>query len=819
MVRVLKFGGTSVSNSENIERVRSIVKTIEQQSKSLVVVVSALSGVTNALASAVKSTLEGEEDYKNPVREIEHRHFELIRNLFPIHNQSAIIGSVKQEINKIEVLLEGISLLSEATPKTMDKVLGYGEIMSSYIISEYFKNKGMDAILENSKAYIITNSDFGNARVDFDQTNRKLKKLFDKKSHKITVMPGFIACNSLGETTTLGRGGSDYTAAISARVVGASELQIWTDVSGIFTANPKLVRQAKPISKISYEEAMELSYFGAKVIYPPTLQPVMDGNIPVLIKNTFEPNAEGTLITSKGADTLNFVTGITHIESISLLTLEGSGMVGIIGTSKRFFGVLSNKNINVKLITQASSEHSICIAIDKKDAQKAKEIIDIEFAEEIRSSIIMPSQIRANQTIVAVVGEGMRNHQGLSGQIFSTLGRNNVNVVAIAQGSSERNISAVISEVDIEKAVNSLHESFFEEDIKQLNLFITGVGNVGKRLLEQIERQSTYVKDYFRINLRVIALSNTKKMYFSKNAIDLSNWHKTLEEKGEPADCNLFFEKVNKYNKRNSVFIDNTASPDIASIYNMYLKESISVVTCNKIACSSDYENYKELKRLSVSRHASLLFETNVGAALPIIDTLKNLMASGDKITEIHAVLSGSLNFVFNNFNEKNPFFEVVRQAQKEGFTEPDPRIDLSGIDVARKMLILMRESGYKMNIEDIQNIPFLPKKSLETDSIETFFKTLEAESKYFEKMYADARATNCRLKYVASFKDGKAKVGIQKVSQEHPFYNLEGKDNIVLFFTKRYSEQPLIVKGAGAGADVTASGIFADIMRVGNLN
>ena len=583
----------------------------------------------------------------------------------------------------------------------------------------------------------------------------------------------------------------------------------------MFSANPRVVKQAFPISEISYEEAMELSHFGAKVLYPPTIQPSLRKEIPIRIKNTFDPENPGTLISNNPKNN-NEVKGISHIEDISLITLEGGGMIGIPGVSKRLFETLSQEKINIIFITQASSEHSICVGIYQNDAHKAKELLEDTFCIEIVKKKIKPISVENELAIIAVVGESMKNYQGLSGQMFSSLGKNNVNVRAIAQGSSEKNISAVINKKDAKKALNTLHEQFFGERIKQLNLFVTGVGNVGERFLAQLHKQREFLKENLKLNIRVIGISNSRKMFFDDNGINLENWKENLKN-GEPTSLDRFHEKVKELNHRNSVFIDNTANQQVSEVYEKYLRQSISVVTCNKIACASSFDNYKVLKEVSRKYNASFLFETNVGAGLPIIDTLKNLINSGDQIHKIQAVLSGSLNFVFNNFNEHSTFHDVVAQAQKEGYTEPDPKIDLSGVDVARKILILARESGYQLDLDDISNNAFLPEESLQTANNEDFYTSLIKNENHFQNIYKEANDKDCRLKYVAEFVNGKANVGLQHIASDHPFYNLEGSDNIVLFFTDRYPENPLLIKGAGAGAEVTASGIFADVIRIAN--
>jgi bifunctional aspartokinase / homoserine dehydrogenase 1 len=815
-MKVLKFGGTSVANAKNIKLVLDIVLNKAKKDK-LVVVVSALSKVTDLLQLAASKAAANDETYKDIVAEIEKKHLDALKELIPVSEQSSSLSHIKRIINHLETILDGCFLLGELSARTSDTILSFGELLSSYIIAEALKQNLNNSAYKDSRELIKTNNNYGKAAVNFEVTNALTSAFFSSNEAQVTVMPGFIACSLDEINTTLGRGGSDYTAAIIAGALNTSELEIWTDVNGMFTANPKIVKQAQPIATISYQEAMELSHFGAKVLYPPTIQPVLRKNIPIHIKNTFEPESEGTYISNDATTNGNPVRGISHIDNITLVTLEGPGMIGVSGSSKRLFEVLSQEAINVIFITQASSEHSICIGILNSDADVAEAAINNAFEIEIAQNKIEPCIVEKNLCIIALVGENMKNHQGLSGRMFSTLGKNNVNIRAIAQGASERNISAVINERDVKKALNTLHENFFEENTKQLNLFVMGVGNVGEKFIEQIHQQKKFLKENLKINVRVIALSNSRKMHFDDDGINLDSWQTTLEN-GETADKALFIEKVAALNMRNSIFVDITANTDVAAIYESFLKQSVGVVTCNKIACASAYDNYKNLKKLSRQYNAPFLFETNVGAGLPIIDTVKNLIASGDKVHKIQAVLSGSLNFIFNNFDENNSFHDVVKEAGVQGFTEPDPKIDLSGIDVARKILILIRESGYKMEIEDIENQSFLPEACMATANNEDFFKSLIEYKNHFEGILAEAKAKDSRLKFVAQFENGKASVGLQFIPKDHPFYNLEGKDNIVLFYTDRYVDQPLLIKGAGAGAAVTASGIFADVIRIGNV-
>lgn len=811
---VLKFGGSSVANAENIRKVAAIVQSSD--AKQVVVVVSALGGMTNELLTLGTKAAEGDENYKGHLDDLRERHLNVVKSLLPITGQSSSLSLVMQLFNELEDIAESIFRLREFSPATKDRILAFGETLSSKIISAYFASMDLSHRWLDAKNVILTNSKFSNAKVHLEPTMENISKTIQNFTEKIILVPGFIACNKKGQTTTLGRGGSDYTAALFAAALNATRLEIWTDVSGMMTADPRWVSGARIIQHISFKEAMELSHFGAKVIYPPTIIPAMNAGIPILVKNTFEPEAPGTLIDNEPTThelEQDIVTGISSMTEIALLSIEGSGMVGVPGTSKTLFETLAAAQINVILITQSSSEHSICVAVDAADVELAKEALDGSFNNEISTGKIEPIKIERGLSIVALVGDKMKSHPGISGKMFSVLGRNGINVRAIAQGSSEKNISAVIAFEDVKKAINVLHEAFFEKVYKQLNLFIIGVGNVGSRLLAQLKQQKGYLQQNLNIQLRIAGLANSRKMVFSDNGgVSLDHWEQALQQ-GQNFDLPVFINTVIEKNVRNAVVVDVTANAAIAGTYQRFLEKSVAVVACNKIACSSSYEDYLQLKTLSKAFNAPFFFETNVGAGLPVIGTLNDLLRSGDEVVKIQAVLSGTLNFVFNNYDATNSFEQVVAMAQKDGYTEPDPRLDLGGTDVMRKILILARESGHSLNMEDIQNTPFLPASCFE-GSVEDFYGQLKVHEAHFKKLYEAAAEKGCKLKYVASFESGKASVGLQEVSQDSDFFHLYGKDNIVLFYTKRYPDQPLVIKGAGAGADVTASGVFADLIK-----
>ena len=813
-MKVLKFGGTSVAHSQNILLVEKIIKKESLKNK-IVVIVSALHGVTDQLIKAAEYASVKDESYIQVVQGLEDKHISLVKDLFPITEQSSWLSFVKKHFNDIEDLYNGIAVLGELTDRIKDKIASYGEFLSSKIIAAKLQHEGLDCIWINLADLIRTNSNFTNAKVDFTCTENNIISFLNENKNRIIVGPGFVAHDEKNNATTLGRGGSDYTASIVAASVHAEELQIWTDVSGMMTADPRLASNAKPISEISYHEAMELSHFGAKVLYPPSIQPVMEKNINLIIKNTFDPDAQGTLISHQLRSSGNekqIAVGISNMNSIALLTLEGSGMVGIPGISAKLFQCLSHEKINIILITQGSSEHSITMAIEEKEALRAEQAINSSFSDDINLKRVYAVKIETGLSIVALVGESMKSRSGVSAKMFGCLGNNGINIRAIAQGSSERNISIVISEKDSKKAVNVLHEEFFESEIKQIHVYICGTGNVGSKLIQQIYDQNAYLKENFLINLRIAGISNSRQMVFSDKGISQEDYS-IIDRHREKASVQGFAEEIIRQNLRNSVFVDVTASPDVPEVYESLLKRSVNIVACNKIAASSDFKKYKTLKNTARNHNCNFYFETNVGAGLPVIGTINDLIKSGDKIQSIKAVLSGTLNFVFNQYDGSRTFSEVVAQAQMEGYTEPDPRLDLSGTDVARKILILAREAGYPLQFEEIENIGFLPEECMQ-GSVSDFYENLTKYEDHFKNLLNHAQNEGKILKYVAEFEEGKAKVGLQHIAPESDLFHLYGKDNIVIFKTLRYSEQPLVVKGAGAGADVTASGVFADIIR-----
>ena len=812
---VLKFGGSSVANAQRIKQIAKIIDEYKNQ-KSLVIVVSALQGVTNLLEESGTHAVKGSTDFIGTLKTIESRHFEIINELVDSKNRTEIAAQIKMLCNEAEEICQGISILGEYSQRSKAKLLSLGERMSSGVISASLNHLGHPNKLINAQELLVTDDNYMAGRIISDESRKKTQLAFSQVEG-IVVMPGFIARNSKGETTTLGRGGSDYTAALLANYLKAERLDIWTDVNGMLTASPEIVSSAYTIAAMSYEEAMELSHFGAKVIYPPTIQPALELKIPIRIKNTFEPDHQGTLISDNPAINGSNVKGFSSINNLGLITISGSGMVGVPGIAMRAFKALSEIEVNVLFITQSSSEHTICIGVYASDSKKACSKLDDEFEAEISRKKVYPTQFEDKLAIVAMVGDKMKESIGLAGRAFKLLGDNGINIRAIAQGGTERNISIVVSEKDTRKALNVLHEGFFLSKYRKIHLFNVGVGTVGGNLLNQLKEQAEYLKEEYSIDVQVVGLANSKKMLFNANGISLDAWKDDLLAKGEPMDIHAFVNKMKEMNLRNSIFIDNTASANIVEAYKNVVEANISVVASNKIMASSPLSAYTDFRTSIKKRNLKFLHETNVAAGLPVLKTIDDLVASGDKILKIQAVLSGSLNFIFNNISETVSFSDAVIQAREKGLTEPDPSIDLSGLDVRRKILILARTSGYQLDLNDVDKNDIIPESELKAPNFEALLKNLQNNNAAIEAIRKEAAQHNRKLRFVAEFNNGKAVVGLQQVDSTHPAYNLDGMDNIILIYTRRYHEQPLVVKGAGAGPDVTASGVFGDIMRLAN--
>ena len=814
-MKILKFGGSSVAKAGRIKQVTDIIKN-ESLKNQLVIVASAFGDVTNMLEHCGQLAGNGDHQYEKLLKDIETLHMSFVKELFPLRNQSVVIAEVKLLLNELEDICHGIFLLKEVFPRTRDYLLGFGERFSALILSALLNIQGVEIDLLDARELIRTDETYGNAQVDQEESYRIIREKFGKMKGNAFV-PGFIAASASGKMTTLGRGGSDYTAALLAAALQADALEIWTDVDGVMTADPRMVSQAMPILKLSYEEIMELSHFGARVVYPPTIQPVMQKNIPLWIKNTFNPKASGTLIWMGGNGDTSPVKGLSHINQIALLTLSGGGMVGVSGVAARLFSALSETNVNVIFITQASSEHSITVAIQENQVRDARKAVEKAFENELALSKINDLLVEKSLSIVAMVGDRMKSSVGLSGRAFDALGKNGINIRAIAQGSTERNISIVVSQKDVTKSLNILHETFFLSKYKKIHLFLVGVGNVGGTLIRQINDQSDYMKREHGLELKIIGLANSRKMLFREEGIYTDDWQGLLMKKGQAMVLTDFLDRMKKLNLRNSVFVDNTASKAVANSYYEILQKSISVVASNKIAASSALSNYKKLLQTAKENNVRFLYETNVGAGLPVLKTIQDMLKSGDEIYRIQAVLSGSLNFIFNHFVPGKSFAGVVGEAMAQGFTEPDPRIDLSGEDVMRKILILARESGLPVEIDDVENSSFMPGELMKIKSVKDFLTALPGYDPYFEKIRKEADEKNMKLRYVAELNQGKPRVGLQYADSNQPYYQLDGKDNIVLIYSSRYKEQPLVIKGAGAGASVTASGVFADIISLVN--
>ncbi|SER10336.1 bifunctional aspartate kinase/homoserine dehydrogenase I [Pedobacter rhizosphaerae] len=816
-MKVLKFGGTSVGSAENIKTLLRLVGEENLQQKP-VVVLSAMSGVTNLLTDAAERAERG-EDYDKHLKDIEDKHFAVIRTLLPAAAQNPVFTRLKIFFNELEDLLQAVHNLKELSLQTKDQILSYGERCSTFMISHIASQQFAEAMYVNGSEFIKTDSNFGQAKVDTALTEMLIKNFYAANKDKVLFVTGFISSNAAGRVTTLGRGGSDYTAAVWGAALEASEIEIWTDVNGMMTADPRIVKKAFSLPELSYTEAMELSYFGAKVIYPPTMIPAFMKKIPIVIKNTFEPEFAGTYIKSDVKSSNLPIKGISSIDHISIINLTGSGMVGKAGFSGRLFSLLSREQINVVLITQSSSEHSITFAVKPSDAAHAIALIKKEFELELDANKLALPEIESNLSVLAIVGENMKRTPGMSGRLFSALGRNGINVRAIAQGSSEYNISVIINKDDLSKAVNAVHDAFFTDLKRTLNIFCLGTGNIGKTLFNQLKEQMPFLAENNDLQVKVTGICNTRKMILNAEGLSLEDWENELNNHGEKANLATFVEKMKALNLPNAVFVDNTASEAPISFYQGIFESSISVVTCNKKGNSADYAQYRSFKDTARTFGVDFYYETNVGAGLPIIRTLKELMMSGDKVARIEAILSGTISYIFNNFKGDAGFYETVKEAQELGYTEPDPRDDLNGKDFMRKMLILARDAGYPLEAENVKIDNILPEACLKAASVDDFYKELKANASYFEELKNKAASEGKVLRYIGKLENGNVEISLQMVDDSHPFYMLSGSDNIISFTTDRYKSRPLVVKGPGAGAEVTAAGVFADIINVGTLS
>lgn len=816
-MKVLKFGGSSVGKPERIRGIVSILKDYYLSGQPFTVVFSAFGGVTDQLIEMSQRAANGDNSYLNLHEQFRLRHFEAAESLLIEPTRSIVIAELENNQEVLKNLLHGVFLVREASLRTMDYVLSFGERSSSFIISHVLKQAGIPAAYLDARKIIKTDKNFGNAKVDLNNTYLKIKEFYSQ-TNEIQVVTGFIGAGKGGLTTTLGRGGSDYTAALLGAGLDAEAIEIWTDVDGVLTADPRKVPQAFTIHKMTYAEAMEMSHFGAKVIYPPTIQPALTKKIPLYIKNTFNPTFEGTLVSNHAEMSDNPVKGISSIQHIALLTLQGSGLIGVPGISGRLFSGLAQKSINIILITQGSSEHSISFAIQPDQALLAKEIVEALFETEIQNGLIDTLKVETDLAVVAVIGERMRYFPGVAGRLFQSLGKNGINVAAIAQGSSELNISVVISRLDESKALNVMHEAFFLSHTKTIHLFMVGCGLIGGTLLNQILAQEEFLKKELSLDLKLVGLANSKKMIIRREGIPLDQWKETLNEMGETSQLSTFVEEMEHINLPNSIFIDNTANEEITHFYEAILNASISISTPNKIANSSAYDKYVALKSLSRKRGVMFQYETNVGAGLPVISTLNDLINSGDRIIKMEAVLSGSLSYIFNTFgNNGHTFSQMVEEAMALGYTEPDPRIDLNGIDLRRKLIILAREAGVRIESDEVIITSVLSENCQNAPDVPAFIKALAAENDTFEQLFLEAKAENKVLRMVAKLEDGKASISLEKMSDTHPFSQLSGSDNMIVFTTSRYKERPLVIRGPGAGAEVTAAGIFSEIIKIAN--
>ena len=812
-MKVLKFGGTSVGSIESILSLKSIV---ESETQPVIVVVSALGGITDKLIAISQQALTGDEQYKEEFENIVKRHHHMVENIIKDETaKKALLGTLNDLFDQLRSIYYGVFLIHDLSAKTQATIVSYGERLSSHIVGTLIKNgKRM-----NSRDFIKTINKQGKHTLDTKLTNQLVKDTFATIDFNTTVpvVPGLISRDrDTNETTNLGRGGSDYTASIIAAALDADVLEIWTDVNGFMTADPRVIKSAYTINELSYIEAMELCNFGAKVVYPPTIYPVCVKNIPIKVKNTFNPSDPGTIIKDKIENDRKPIKGISSIKGTTLITVTGLSMVGVIGVNRRIFTALANNGISVFMVSQASSENSTSIGVRDEDADKAVETLNEEFAKEIKTGAMFPMHAESGLATIAIVGENMKHTPGIAGKLFGTLGRSGISVIACAQGASETNISFVVHSKYLRKSLNVLHDSFFLSEYKVLNLFVCGVGTVGGNLLQQIASQYQELADTRQLKLNVVGIASSHNAIFNREGLDLNNYKEQLKA-SEPSNISKMCKEVVGMNIFNSVFVDCTASSEVAELYQTFLEHNISVVTANKIAASAEYEKYAKLKETALRRGVKFLFETNVGAGLPIIGTINDLRNSGDKILKIEAVLSGTLNYIFNTIAADVPFSETVRLAKEEGYSEPDPRIDLCGKDVIRKLVILTREAGYRVEQSDVVKQLFMPDDFFE-GSLEDFWKRLPSLDADFERRREILEKEKKRWRFVASMEMGKTKVSLEAVSEHHPFYGLEGSNNIVLLTTERYKEYPMLIQGYGAGAGVTAAGVFANIMSIANI-
>ena len=808
-MKVLKFGGTSVGSVESILSVKRIV---EAQKEPVIVVVSALGGITDQLIRTSQMAVEGDAAYQRSFLEIAERHENMIEAIIPAGKERTTLQAVVRGLlEELRSIYQGVFLIRDLSPKTQAAIVSYGERMSSHIVSCLIQGSEWF----DSRQFIKTQRQNGKDILATELTNELVREQLKIKSEKLRiVVGGFISTDKdSGEVTNLGRGGSDYTASIIAAALDASVLEIWTDIDGFMTADPKVIQNAYTIPELTYVEAMELCNFGAKVVYPPTIYPVCVKNIPILIKNTFNPENAGTIIKSEVKDDVRSIKDISSIKGTSLITVSGLSMVGVIGVNRRIFSCLADNGISVFMVSQASSENSTSIGVRDVEVQEACRVLNEEFEREIEDGKMFPMQAESGLATVAIVGENMKHTPGIAGKLFGTLGRSGISVIACAQGASETNISFVINEKYLRKALNSIHDSFFLSEYQEINLFVCGVGTVGGSLLEQIHQQQEKLMRELRVKLNVVGIASGHNAMFRREGLNLEDWHTQLRQSA-PSNIQRLRDEVIGMNIFNSVFVDCTASAEVAGIYKDFLDHNINVVAANKIAASSDYKNYRELKQIAQKRGVKFLFETNVGAGLPIIRTINDLVNSGDKILRIEAVLSGTLNYIFNTISKDIPFSETVRMAKAEGYSEPDPRIDLSGKDVIRKLVILTREAGYEIEQEDVEAHLFIP-DSMFQGSLDEFWEQLPSLDAEWEKRRQELEKNQRVWRFVAKFENGKGSVSLHEFDPDHPFYVLEGSNNIVMLTTERYNEYPMLIQGYGAGASVTAAGVFADIMSL----